>query len=56
MDLIGEDNIDLEALLFRAMLKSHNFNKMTIYTAMFSPSDNIFYAYGFDTDMPYVHQ
>jgi len=46
----------LENLLEEVLLVSHNFNKFTIYTTMFDTNKNYFKAYGFDTDMPYVHQ
>mmetsp|Transcript_38497 Transcript_38497/g.28336 ORF Transcript_38497/g.28336 Transcript_38497/m.28336 type:complete len:144 (+) Transcript_38497:676-1107(+) len=56
MKQIGPENISLETLLEDVILQSHNFNKFTIYTTMFSTSENYFRAYGFDTDMPYVKQ
>lgn len=56
METIGKDSITLDRLLKEVILQSHTFNEYTIYTTMASPSDDVFNAYGFDTDMPYVHK
>jgi len=56
MDLIGKEGITTDRLLKEVLLQSHTFNQFTIYTTMASVSDNFFTGYGFDTDMPYVHQ
>jgi hypothetical protein len=54
MEAIGKDKISLDNLLTDVILQSHTFNEYTIYTTMASPSEGIFNAYGFDTDMEYV--
>lgn len=54
MEAIGKDKINLDNLLTDVILQSHTFNEYTIYTTMASPSEGIFNAYGFDTDMEYV--
>jgi hypothetical protein len=54
MNAIGKDNISMENLLDDVILQAHNLNVHTIYTTMSSPSENIWKAYGFDSDIPYV--
>mmetsp|Transcript_23177 Transcript_23177/g.17603 ORF Transcript_23177/g.17603 Transcript_23177/m.17603 type:complete len:200 (+) Transcript_23177:481-1080(+) len=53
---IGQDNINLDNLLEDVLLQAHTMNRFTILTITTKPGEQIWNAYGFDSDIPYVAQ